>query len=74
MSWTIFYVFVILSFPEMLRIVFLGICHRKRGARIIGVGCGASILACTYQMLMELGILDQDFSHAYVYGILGLLV
>ena len=68
------YVFVILSFPEMLRIVFLGICHRKRGARIIGAGCVAFILACTYQMLMELGILDQDFSFAYVYGILALLV
>ncbi len=68
------YVFVILSFPEMLRIVFLGICHRKRGARIIGAGCVAFILACTYQMLMELDVLDQDFSFAYVYGILALLV
>ncbi len=77
-SWFIplnyYYYFALVAFLEMLRVVLIGICRKKEGALIIGAGCGAFILACTYQILMEIQYLEHDHSFTYVYGILALVV
>ena len=77
-SWTIpltyVYLYVLASFPEMLRIIFVAVRRKIEGAYIIGVGCVAFTLGCTYQILMELHILDQENFFPYLYGILCLVV
>ena len=77
-SWTIpltyVYLYVLASFPEMLRIIFVAVRRKIEGANIIGAGCVAFTLGCTYQILMELHILDQENFFPYLYGILCLVV
>ena len=68
------YIFVVALFPEMLRTVFVAIRRRIDGARIVGIGFAVFSLTCTYQVLMELGILKQGLFFPYIDGILALMV
>ena len=68
------YVFVITALAEMLRIIFIAACKRKEGSRIIGAGCLVFVAACTYQVLMEVQMVEQNYAFPYIYGILCFVV
>ena len=55
------YVFCLVTFPEVLRIVFVAIRRKIEGARIIGIGYAVFTLACFYQILLELRMLEPAF-------------
>ena len=68
------YVFVMLAFPEMVRVVFGAIRRNLQGSRIIGVGFATFILGCTWQIMMELHLLEQQLIFPYILGILVLVL
>ncbi len=78
-SWAVpvnyIFVYTLASYAEMLRIVFVAIRRKKEGARIIGLGCAVFTLACAYQVLFAVGILEQDtIFFPYTFGIIALMI
>ena len=68
------YIFTLFGLLEWFRIVFTAIRQRKPGAHIIAVGITLFVVAATYQVLMEISALEQNYSFIYVYGFLGLVI
>ena len=78
-SWIVpldyYYLFTLVFFPEMLRVVMLAVRRRKEGARIIGSGYILFSVACILQILIETGRMAPDYVFfPYIYGILALTV
>ena len=78
-SWAIpvpyLYIFCLGFFLEMLRVVVVAMWRKKEGARIIGFGYTMFGLACTYQVLIDVGIMRADYVYfPYIYGILMLMI
>ena len=68
------YLFALVTFVEMLRVIFVAVLKKKDGAWIIGIGGVAFIFACTYQILIELEVLKAISDEIYVYGTLCFLI
>ncbi len=71
------YVFVVLVLVEMLRVLVVGIKHKKEGSLIIGVGSFCFIVLSLIQMLFDVGGGYGGmslFSYPYLWGILILLI
>jgi len=69
------YLFSLIAFAEMLRVIFVAILKKKNGAWIIGIGSLAMVLTASYQMISS--ILDQspdDIGYPYAYGVLASLI
>ena len=68
-------IFCLVTYPEMLRVVYLAVRKKQKGARIIGLGFAAFTFSCAYQALMMLEVLSQNWLFLpYVYGIILLVL
>ena len=74
---SVYFVFSVACYPEMLRTVVMGARRKRKGAMIIGVGAVAFAAACAYQVFLELGIAERadfDVSFPYIHGVLALVI
>jgi signal transduction histidine kinase len=81
LSWTVnvraVYVYVVFALFEMFRVIVIAVLNKRDGSWIIGLGCVAFVLGCTYQILMEfqwVPILPVPFEWPYMAGILAMLI
>ena len=73
----IIYAVALLFLAESARVVVWSVYKRKHYARMIGLGFLLFILAASYQMLGDMGIIilfQQEYYWYYLYGVFALLV
>ena len=68
-----YYLFALGSLPEMARVIGVSAFRRRPGARIVAAGFSVFMTASAYQMLMELRLIEQDYSYAFIHGFLALV-
>lgn len=76
-SLTLIYATGLLFLAEMTRVVIWSVFRKRHYSWIIGIGFLIFILAASFQMLQDLGVittLKSDFYWYYLYGIFALLI
>ena len=78
-AWTldvnIYFVFLLMTYPEAVRTIFKAFCKKRPGAGIVGVGVLIFIGGSMYQSLLEMDIIDRSMLFfPYIYGALGLML
>ena len=73
---TYFFLFALVTFAEILRVIVVALFKNKEGAWILGIGFLAFILPSSYMLLSAFGILGYAGTplFPFLYGFLGLLI
>lgn len=75
-SLLVIYVFVLASFVEMLRAVFISVHRRRTGARVVALGLFAMVATVSLQIFSSLRLINPIFEqqNIYLYGMMTFLV
>jgi signal transduction histidine kinase len=69
-----FFLFSLVSFIEIMRVLVIAVIRRKPAAWLIAIGTSAFVLTSAYQLLAAIGVFREDTEVAYLYGLMTMLI